>query len=522
MTQTGTETAHEPKAKQATLREVWQSPSLRLFTIIVGAATIALYTPAFHWLYTIWRDDKEYSHGFLVPLIALYLCWIKRDQLRSMPIKPSVGLGVFGLICAAAMLAFGRAGGYPLFGAISFLLFLPACIALFYGANHVWKLALPLAYLQFAVPWMDTFMEKVYPAFQVYSAKLAVNILHGLGYPVLQSGKYIYMPNIAMEVAKECSGIRFLTSVIALGIPLVYLSQRNWKRALSVLSIGAALAILTNGVRVAIAGILGTKYGAGMLHGPFHIFQGWFVAQVGLILLFILNAIFERLPNPDKTTLATRGAQPVREEALSGPTLSKKTMIAFGTASAALAGYLFLFAVPRPQALAKNLEQVPTYIGEWRGRQEQWTDAAELFPKADQQLLRTYLDTNGRVVHLLMVHYDVQTSDKAAITFHERDLHRHAAATNIASSRVSQSLSTISNSEYRSVSWFYVAGSGPIPNRLHAKLGGLTSALFQRRNDATVVVIAAPLDAPGGAAQAAADALRFATVAFPEVDKVIH
>jgi EpsI family protein len=354
----------------------------------------------------------------------------------------------------------------------------------------------------------------------LFSAKLAVLILHGLGYPVLQTGKYIYMPNIAMEVARECSGIRFLTTVVALGIPLVYLSQRNWKRAGSVLALGCIVAILTNGIRVAIAGILGTKYGAHMLHGPFHIFQGWFVAQVGLIFIFVLNALFERLPNPDKITLATRGAQ-VEASGNGGADISRSSIAAFGTVAAAMAIYLAFFAAPRAHQLATPIDHLPVYIGEWRAAQEEWLDAKEFYPQADQQMLRVYRDAAGKSVKLLVARYDVQSGNKAAVTYRERALHADERVTDIAGvGNVAKSTTSIRDKDHAVVSWFYVAGSEPMPNRVSAKLAGFASALFKRRNDTTVVLIAAPFESSRDKLQAEADALRFATQASTEIARI--
>ena len=519
MSQSAAATVPQQESLRDDLAVLWQSRALRIYVAAVGLATALLYAPTFHWLYTIWRDDKEYSHGFLVPLIALYLCWIKRDQVRSIAAKPDYALGIAGLLASAALVILGRAGGYPLIGSISFLLFLPSTILLFFGWRHVRKLALPLAYLQFMVPWMDPFMEKIYPTFQVFSAELAVGILRLFGYPVLQNGKYIYMTNVAMEVAKECSGIRFLTTVVALGIPLVYLSQRTWKRAFSVLGLGCLIAILMNGVRVAIAGMLGEKYGPNMLHGPFHIFQGWFVAQTGLIFMFLINWWVERMPNPDKITLATRGAQPLASAAHEPKRIPVPALGAFAAGCAVLGTYLIFFAAPKPQPLAQPLDHLPVYIGQWRGMNSQWIQAENFYPGADDHVMRTYRDAEGRVVHIYLAHFGIQTADKAAITFRERGLHTDSRLINIAGHPAMESTAEIDGSDYQAVTWFEVAGK-PEAERVPAKLKGFLSAVLHQRNDTTVVLISEP--APAKGSTPSQTALEFSKVALPEIEKLLH
>ena len=139
------------------------------------------------------------------------------------------------------------------------------------------------------VPWFDDLMDRVYGPFQLISAKLGVFFLRIFGYPVFLNEIHIELPNINLVVAEECSGIRFLISILAIAVPLAYLTQKSWRRWGIIVVSTFFITMLVNGARVAFAGIMGNGYGVELLHGPGHIFRGWFVAQIGVIVLFIIS-----------------------------------------------------------------------------------------------------------------------------------------------------------------------------------------------------------------------------------------
>src|SRR5262245_7601239 len=62
-----------------------------------------MFWDTFRFLYATWQRE-EYSHGFLVPLIAAFLLWQRRDRLARIPFRGSwVGVAV---VIAGLMLYF--------------------------------------------------------------------------------------------------------------------------------------------------------------------------------------------------------------------------------------------------------------------------------------------------------------------------------------------------------------------------------------------------------------------------------
>ncbi|MDI6781742.1 MAG: archaeosortase/exosortase family protein, partial [bacterium] len=51
--------------------------------VLMGVALAGIYFPAFCWMVSLFmEDDSNYSHGFLIPFVCLWLVWQLRDKLK--------------------------------------------------------------------------------------------------------------------------------------------------------------------------------------------------------------------------------------------------------------------------------------------------------------------------------------------------------------------------------------------------------------------------------------------------------
>ena len=80
----------------------WKSPISMLITAFVGLACIAfMFQDGLTTMVQWWSDREEYSHGFLIPVIAIYLIWQRSDRLRELPFEGSwlgLPLLIFGML----------------------------------------------------------------------------------------------------------------------------------------------------------------------------------------------------------------------------------------------------------------------------------------------------------------------------------------------------------------------------------------------------------------------------------------
>src|SRR5256886_17595686 len=130
--------------------------------------------------------------------------------------------------------------------------------------------AFPLAYLIFMIPMPDAMADALESASKYASAEVANILFHLSGTPILRAGRVFQLPNITIEVAQECSGIRsswvlLMTSVLAANLFL----KTSWRRIV-LLAFIIPLGILRKGFRILVIGLLCGNVGPRMIQSPRH------------------------------------------------------------------------------------------------------------------------------------------------------------------------------------------------------------------------------------------------------------
>jgi len=115
----------------------------------------------------------------------------------------------------------------------------------------------------------------------------ATNILFGiLGVPYYREGFFFYLPGVAIEVAKECSGIRSSLALIVTGTLAAHLFlDRGWKQIILVLSV-FPITVFKNGIRIVTITLLATYVDIRFLTESWLHHSGGFVFYIpGLLIL---------------------------------------------------------------------------------------------------------------------------------------------------------------------------------------------------------------------------------------------
>ena len=103
------------------------------------------------------------------------------------------------------------------------------------------------------------------------------------------SGNVIDIGVTQLQVVDACSGLRYLFPLIALGMVYVYFFERVlWKRVFCVAAT-IPIAVLTNGLRIGVTGIMTKFLGAKAAEGFFHGFSGWLLFLASFACLFIVG-----------------------------------------------------------------------------------------------------------------------------------------------------------------------------------------------------------------------------------------
>lgn len=261
--------------------------------VVLVILLAGLYGTIFAELLQRWWNDSNYSHGFLVPLAAVYFGWRKKDILAALQPRPSLwGLPV--LMFSQAVLLVGSLGAEYFLQRFSFVLLLTGGVLFLYGGSYLRVLAFPLAFLILMIPLPAIIFNAIAGPLQLVASQWAESLLRVCAVPVYRDGNILILSHQALNVTEACSGIRSLVSLFTLAIIVAYFQPFSvWVRGLLVLS-ALPITLLTNSLRVSGTGLLGQWWGPGAAEGFFHTFSGWLVFLLALVLLFSESMIIER------------------------------------------------------------------------------------------------------------------------------------------------------------------------------------------------------------------------------------
>lgn len=254
-----------------------------------------------------WSTDPNYSHGFLVPLVSLYLLF--QHELSKSESKSTIN---GGMICGSLLIVLGLLARCitllmaSLLAECVSMLFVLSGLAMLVGGWQTWRRAwAPIAFLFFMVPWPSAIYSRIAFPLQMLVSNVAAVILQIVGIPVLRDGNLIHLPGQTMHVAEACSGLRQLTAFLAICACAALLSRRpTWYRMTLLLS-AIPIAVVINVVRVTATGLILNWGGASWIEGSLHTAEGMVMVALGLgglmLEIAVLDWLLETQPTASET-----------------------------------------------------------------------------------------------------------------------------------------------------------------------------------------------------------------------------
>jgi exosortase len=129
----------------------------------------------------------------------------------------------------------------------------------------------------------------------LFASKISADLVGFMGLSILREGNILILPNITLQVVEACSGLRSLTTLLALSAFVAFfVDHPAWKKWLLFLS-GVPIALASNVVRLAGTAVLARHFGSQAAHGFIHDFSGWVVFVLGLLMLLGVNAVLTKI-----------------------------------------------------------------------------------------------------------------------------------------------------------------------------------------------------------------------------------
>jgi len=358
-----------------------------------------------------WENQEEYSHGFLIPLVTLYILWEKKGLIFSSASTAS-WLGVWLVAVASVVFLVGEISALYLLIQYAFVLALIGISLVTLGKGSKYTLA-PILLLLFAIPLPYVIEVLLTAKLQLISSALGVSFIRFFQIPVFLEGNVIDLGVYQLQVVEACSGLRYLFPLMSLGFIAAYFYQAKfWKRAIVFLAT-IPITILMNSFRIGAIGVLVDNWGISMAEGFLHDFEGWIIFMACAVLLFILIWLLEKLTG-SKASLASLFAvvdapMPAKDQNQFLQNFNSKPLVAVILLLLA-SGVATQFLDKRAESYPEHIPFVnfPLQLESWRGQHDKLDVAVVDKLKMTDYLLANYRNEQGSVVNFYVAYYQSQ------------------------------------------------------------------------------------------------------------------
>ena len=264
--------------------------------LILVSAFGAVYSHTISKLVKDWTIDPNFSHGFLIPVVALYMVWHKRETLQQIPVQP-VNAGIIIIIIGMLAHIAGNLGAELFVQRISMLITLFGVVLFLSGVKMTLALLVPMLYLVLMIPIPSIIWNKIAFPLQLFAAARASEMIQVIGIPVFREGNILHLANTSLEVVDACSGIRSLTSLLALSGAFAYISPLKAVNKWVLFVSAVPIAVAVNVFRLTVTACAAVWIGPDAAHGFLHDMSGLIVFGAALVLLYLVFAGTSKIEN---------------------------------------------------------------------------------------------------------------------------------------------------------------------------------------------------------------------------------
>lgn len=234
---------------------------------------------------SIWARSETFAHGFVVPLITVWLIWRKRTQLAALDPRPA-WWALLPMAAGGLAWLLGGLASVDSLAQLALVAMLVLAVPAVLGTQVTRAIAFPLCFLFFAVP-LGEFML---PQLMAWTADFTVFALKLSGIPVYREGQSFSIPSGNWSVVEACSGIRYLIASLMIGALYAYLNYQSLMRRLIFVGVAFLVPIFANWVRAYLIVMIGDLSGNTLATGVDHLVYGWFFFGVVMAAMFWLGA----------------------------------------------------------------------------------------------------------------------------------------------------------------------------------------------------------------------------------------
>ncbi len=396
--------------------DIWKTPMLviAILLISIGLLMYISFAGLSAMLHT-WEVREEYSHGYLIPFITMFLIWQRKDLLEKENFSGSWN-GVLLALIGSIVVIVGNVSATHVISLYGFLITLVGIVYAYMGPS-IRIVLVPLLFLFFMIPLPGIFLFRLSSELQLISSQIGVAVIRLFDISVFLEGNVIDLGQFKLQVVEACSGLRYLFPLISLSfIAAYFFSVAYWKRVIIVIS-SIPITIFMNSFRIGVIGVLVEYWGIEQAEGFLHDFEGWvvFMFSIGVLLLEMwLILILSKDKRPFSEVFSIYFPDEAPENA----------RINYRTPHSALYAVLIVLLVSSIVSMSlgqrtavdlerKTFDSFPMQIGEWQGQRDKIDQASLDLLNLDDYIVVNYKRDND-VVNFYVAFYDAQEAGGAA------------------------------------------------------------------------------------------------------------
>ncbi len=251
---------------------------------VILSLAVALYATTLVDLANDWWTDPSLSQGLLIPPLAIWIAWMRRDLTLAHPVKPA-NRGLLMIAGACLLFLLGRFGAEFFLARTSFVVLLAGLIWTFWGVERLRTMVFPILLLATMVPLPVTVYNMLAAPLQLFASDVATRLAQAFGVSVYRDGNIINLAHISLDVERACSGLNSLSALMVGAILLGFLQCSRAKTRVLLFLLSMPISVAVNVLRVTGTAII-ADYHEDLALGFYHTFTGWLVFIVGFAALY--------------------------------------------------------------------------------------------------------------------------------------------------------------------------------------------------------------------------------------------
>jgi exosortase D (VPLPA-CTERM-specific) len=381
---------------------------------IVVLLGLAEFSGALFELVKRWTAQEEYSHGFLIPLVTLWLLWARRDALFASIGRPA-RTGPVLMLLAMAMHIAGELSAMYILSQLAFIVALLGVMLAVGGFSLLRTTFFPIIFLAFAIPLPYFIDANLSLQLQLISSQLGVFFIRLFQIPVYLDGNIIDLGTYKLQVVDACSGLRYLFPLLSLSFLAAYQFHAPiWQRAVVLFS-SIPITIAMNGLRIGLVGVTVDRWGPQMAEGVLHFFEGWVIFVTCALLLTTEIYVFARISGRgffEAFYIPTVLVRPALDTHLGSIGRTPVLTCLLLVCATGLIGSLIS---NRSEVIPERNRFVtfPVILGEWQGHASLLDPEVEHALALEDYILSDYRKADGEAVNLYVAYYASQRTGES-------------------------------------------------------------------------------------------------------------